>query len=230
MNQEKGLLYTASWDRTFKVWNVENSKCLESVKAHEDAVNSIVTGANDMVFTGSADGSVKLWRREAYKKGTKHIFVQTLLNQECAITSLVFDETNSILYCGSSDGLLNFWVCEKQLSHAGVLRGHKLAILCLAAAGNLVLSGSADKTICVWKRVEGSAHTCLSILTGHTGPVKCLAIEKDQVTSEEADDQRWVVYSGSLDKSVKVWSVSEQSPDFSEMQQHGVSSIPSAKY
>lgn len=231
MNQEKGLLYSASWDRTFKVWKVDNSKCLESVKAHEDAVNSIVAGANDMVFTGSADGSVKVWKREAHKKGTKHIFVQTLLSQECAITCLVFNETNSILYCGSSDGLLNFWECEKQLWHGGVLTGHKLAILCLAAAGNLVLSGSADKTICVWKRKEGSAHTCLSILMGHTGPVKCLAVEND---SETDDQRRWVVYSGSLDKSVKVWSVSEQSPDISEMQQHGVSSwgsnIPSAKY
>ncbi|KAK1389372.1 Myosin heavy chain kinase B [Heracleum sosnowskyi] len=232
MDQEKGLLYSASWDRTFKVWKVDNSKCLESVKAHEDAVNSIVAGANDMVYTGSADGSVKVWRRETHKKGTKHIFVQTLLSQECAITSLVFNESNSILYCGSSDGLLNFWECEKQLSHGGVLKGHKLAILCLAAAGNLVLSGSADKTICVWKRVERSAHTCLSILTGHTGPVKCLAVENDEETLE-TDDQQWVVYSGSLDKSVKVWSVSEQSPEFSEMQQHGVSSwgsIPSAKY
>lgn len=232
MNQEKGLLYSASWDRTFKVWNVDNSKCLESVKAHEDAVNSIVAGANDLVFTGSADGSVKVWRREAHKKGTKHNFVQTLLSQECAVTSLVFNETNSILYCGSSDGLLNFWECGKQLSHGGVLKGHKLAVLCLATAGNLVLSGSADKTISVWKRVEGSAHTCHSILTGHTGPVKCLAVENDQETSE-TDDQQWVVCSGSLDKSVKVWSVSEQSPEFSEMQQRGVSSwgsIPSAKY
>lgn len=218
MNQEKGLLYSASWDKTFNVWKVDNSKCLESVKAHEDAVNSIISGGNDLVFTGSADGSVKVWRREAHNKGTKHILVQTLLSQECAVTSLVIDGSHSILYCGSSDGLVNFWECEKQLSHGGVLKGHKLAILCLAASGNLVFSGSADKTICVWKRIEGSAHSCLSVLTGHTGPVKCLAVEKDRDT-KDTDDPRWLLYSGSLDKSVKVWSVSEQSPDFSEIQQ-----------
>ncbi|KAL1817817.1 protein JINGUBANG-like [Daucus carota subsp. sativus] len=218
MNQEKGLLYSASWDKTFKVWKVENSKCLESVIAHEDAVNSIVAGANDMIFTGSADGSVKVWRREVHNKGTKHSLEQTLLSQECAVTSLVIDGSHSILYCGSSDGLVNFWECEKELKHGGVLKGHKLAILCLAASGNLLFSGSADRNICVWKRVEGSAHSCLSVLTGHTGPVKCLAVEKDLQTSN-ADDQRWLLYSGSLDKSVKVWSVSEQSPDFSEFQQ-----------
>ncbi|KAL8145099.1 protein JINGUBANG-like [Apium graveolens] len=216
MNQEKGLLYSASWDRTFKVWKVDSSKCLESVKAHEDAVNSIVAAKNDMVFTGSADGSVNVWRREAHNKGTKHILVQKLLSQECAITSLVMDGSQSILYCGSSDGLVNFWECDKQLSHGGVLKGHKLAILCLVASGNLLFSGSADKTICVWKRTEGSAHSCLSVLTGHTGPVKCMAVEKDP-NSSASDDQRWLLYSGSLDKSVKVWSVSEHSPDFNEI-------------
>ncbi|KAK1395705.1 myosin heavy chain kinase B-like [Heracleum sosnowskyi] len=216
MNQEKGLLYSASWDKTFKVWRVENSKCLESVKAHEDAVNSIVAAENDMVFTGSADGSVKVWRREAQNKGTKHILLHTLLSQECAVTSLVIDESHSILYCGSSDGLVNFWECDEQLTHGGVLKGHKLAILCLVASGNLLFSGSADKTICVWKRLEGLAHSCLSVLTGHSGPVKCMAVEKDSDSSDIAD-QRWLLYSGSLDKSVKVWSVSEHSPDFSEI-------------
>lgn len=233
MNEEQGLLYSASWDRTFKVWKTSNSKCLESVKAHDDAVNSVVATADGMVFTGSADGSVKVWRREGQGKGMKHVYEQTLLNQECAVTALAISTTGSVVYCGSSDGLVNFWEREKQLSHGGVLKGHKLAVLCLAAAGNLVFSGSADKTICVWRR-EGTIHTCLSVLNGHTGPVKCLAVEKDRESA--AGDQKWTVYSGSLDKSVKVWSVSELAPDMQSMammQQNGdVSwdSIPSAKY
>ena len=46
------------------------------------------------------------------------------------------------------------------------------------------------------------------MLTGHTGPVKFLAVEEDREQSKPGD-QWWVVYSGSLDKSIKVWSVSE---------------------
>lgn len=234
MNQEQGLLYSASWDRTFKVWRVENSKCLESVKAHDDAVNSVVASVEGLVYTGSADGTVKVWRRESSGKSVKHHFIQTLLTQECAVTALAVNKSGSVVYCGSSDGLVNFWEREKELTHGGVLKGHKLAVLCLAAAGNLVFSGSADKTICVWRR-DGNVHTCLSVLTGHTGPVKCLAVEEDKDSS--TGDQRWVVYSGSLDKSVKVWSVSEIAPDLRNMvnmqQGHGDSpwdSIPSAKY
>ncbi|XP_031125520.1 protein JINGUBANG-like [Ipomoea triloba] len=211
MDSEDGLLYSASWDRTFKVWKTESSKCVESVKAHDDAVNSVVASVEGMVYTGSADGSVKVWKREIAGKGTKHVYLQTLLNQECAVTALAVNKQGSVLYCGSSDGVVNFWEHEKQLSHGGVLKGHKLAVLCLAAAGNLIFSGSADKTICVWRRV-GSVHTCLSILTGHNGPVKCLTVDEDQEATG-----KWVVYSGSLDKSVKVWSVSEAAPDLQKM-------------
>ncbi|BFG20615.1 hypothetical protein CerSpe_068890 [Prunus speciosa] len=51
-----------------------------------------------------------------------------------------------IVYCWSSDELVNFWECEKKLSHSGFLKGHAQAGgLCLAAAGNWVSSGSADK-------------------------------------------------------------------------------------
>ncbi|KAJ0754766.1 putative [Myosin heavy-chain] kinase transcription factor WD40-like family [Helianthus annuus] len=207
VNEEEGLLYSGSWDRTFKVWKMSNSKCLESVKAHEDAVNSVVSTVDGLVFTGSAEGSVKVWKREGKGKNMKHKYVQTLLDQECAVNALVATKDGSVVYSGSSDGIVNFWERNKELSHSGVIKGHKLAVLCLAVAGNLVFSGSADKTICVWKRV-GSIHTCLSVLTGHTGPVKCVAVEKAAESS--ASGGKWVVYSGSLDKSVKVWSVSEQ--------------------
>ncbi|XP_031110601.1 protein JINGUBANG-like [Ipomoea triloba] len=230
MDPKEELLYSASWDRTFKVWKASNSKCLESVKAHDDAVNSVVASVDGMVYTGSADGSVKVWKRESNGKGVKHVFVQTLLSQDCAVTALAVNKSGSVLYCGSSDGVVNFWEREKQLTHGGVLKGHKLAVLCLTAAGNTVFSGSADKTICVWRR-DGSVHTCLSILTGHNGPVKCLAVEEDKQSTES--DQKWIVYSGSLDKSVKVWSVSEMSLDYPpppRIQDAAWDSIPSAKY
>lgn len=215
INEDQGLLYSGSWDKTFKVWRIADSKCLESVTAHDDAVNSVVASFGGLVFTGSADGTVRVWRRELQAKGTKHFPVQTLLKQESAVTALAVSPVANVIYSGSSDGLINFWELDQQLSHGGVLRGHKLAVLCLAAAGSLVLSGSADKMICVWRR-EGAVHNCLSVLSGHGGPVKCLAVEEDRSSSTPASPAgaaRYIVYSGSLDKSVKVWRVSEQAPE-----------------
>ncbi|CAI9755792.1 unnamed protein product [Fraxinus pennsylvanica] len=57
---EEGLLYFTSWDMTFKVWIIGNSKCIESVKAHDDAVNSMVASVDGMVYTDSADRMVKV--------------------------------------------------------------------------------------------------------------------------------------------------------------------------
>ncbi|KAM0949977.1 putative [Myosin heavy-chain] kinase transcription factor WD40-like family [Dioscorea sansibarensis] len=207
LSEDQGLLYSGSWDKTFKVWRISDSRCLESVVAHDDAVNSVVAGFDGLVFTGSADGTVKAWRRELQGKGTKHSHSQTLLKQDSAVTALAISVAASVVYCGSSDGLVNFWEWEGQLTYGGALRGHNQAVLCLAAAGSLMLSGSADKTICVWRREGAGVHSCISVLSGHTGPVKCLAIE------EAEDAGRWMVYSGSLDKSVKIWRVSEQPPE-----------------
>ncbi|KAJ6833534.1 putative F-box/WD repeat-containing protein sel-10 [Iris pallida] len=207
LSEDQALLYSGSWDRSFKVWRLTDSKCLESVNAHDDAVNSIVVGFEGLVFTGSADGTVKVWKKESAPKGlTKHTAVQTLLRQESAITALAVNASAGVVYCGSSDGVVNLWECG--LAHGGELRGHKLAVLCLAAAGNLFFSGSADKTICVWGRETGGAHICLSVLTGHGGPVKCLAVEADP--KQNSEGKTWILYSGSLDKSVKVWKVSDE--------------------
>ncbi|GFY89652.1 transducin/WD40 repeat-like superfamily protein [Actinidia rufa] len=63
LDESQGLLYSGSWDKTVKVWRISDLKCLESIKAHDDAVNS-VTAFEGLVLTGSADGTVKAFRRE----------------------------------------------------------------------------------------------------------------------------------------------------------------------
>ncbi|XP_031129359.1 protein JINGUBANG [Ipomoea triloba] len=228
LDEERGLLYSGSWDKTLKVWRLSDSKCVESIMAHDDAINAVAVGFDGLVFTGSADGTVKAWRREMTGPSgptTKHVLVDVLLKQDNAVTSLAVNARALTVYGGSSDGLVNFWELEKGVMvFGGVLRGHKLAVLCLAAAGNLVLSGSADKSICVWRRDDGGVHTCVSVLTGHSGPVKCLAVEEDHGGDGDYSydddqplkkgDRRWRVYSGSLDKSVKIWRVPEHAPDY----------------
>ncbi|CAK9179739.1 unnamed protein product [Ilex paraguariensis] len=214
LDEENGFLYSGSWDKTLKVWRLSDYKCLDSINAHDDAVNSVAVGFDGLIFTGSADGTVKVWRRELVGKTVKHVLVQTLLNQENAVTALAVNAAAEVVYGGSSDGLVTFWEREKHfMAHGGVLKGHKLAVLCLAVGGGLVFSGSADKSICVWRRKEAGVHTCVSVLTGHSGPVKCLAVKMDHDQEKKDVDQRWIVYSGSLDKSVKFWRVSEHAPN-----------------
>lgn len=218
LDESHGLLYSASWDKTLKVWRMSDFKCLESIQAHDDAVNSVVVGFQWFVFTGAADGTVKIWRRESTWEGkTRHVLDRILLKQENAVTALAVNTWSTVLYCGSSDGVVNFWERYRKsgLRHAGVLKGHKLAVLCLAAGKDLVFSGSADKNVCVWKREVSGSHTCLSVLTGHSGPVKCIAAEEEDDPYEDVGEsmhEKWTVYTGSLDRSVKVWRVWNYAP------------------
>ncbi|XP_010432422.1 PREDICTED: protein will die slowly-like [Camelina sativa] len=232
LDVDLGLLYSSSWDTTIKVWRIADSKCLESIHAHDDAINSVMSGFDELVFTGSADGTVKVWKREMQGKGTKHVLAQVLLKQENAVTALAVKSKSSIVYCGSSDGLVNYWERSKRVFTGGILKGHKSAVLCLAIAGNLLLSGSADKNICVWRRdPSDKSHQCLSVLTGHMGPVKCLAVEEERACRKGAKasatgegDRKFIIYSGSLDKSVKVWRVSERMATWREMDEPAASS------
>ncbi|CAD6269584.1 unnamed protein product [Miscanthus lutarioriparius] len=224
-----GLIYSASWDRTFKVWRVSDSKCLESVYAHTDAVNAVAAvGFDALVLTGSADGTVKVWRRGTKagsnkKKGrrdqadTWHTMERVLREGDSAVTAIAVAVESRVVYVGSSDGAVAHWQWRRGAApgaaprNGGALWGHKMAVLCLAVAGRVVVSGSADRTINVWRREEGADHARLAVLTGHTGPVKCVAMDEEEVDGAGDDDapRRWVVYSGSLDGSVKVWRVSD---------------------
>ncbi|KAL2516049.1 Transducin/WD40 repeat-like superfamily protein [Forsythia ovata] len=121
--------------------------------------------------------------------------------------SLAVNPIAAVLYAGSSDGLVNFWEMEKHfMSYGRVLRGHKLAVLCMAVDGNMVLNGSADKRFACGGG-KRSVHIYVSVLIGHSRPVKCLAVEKNHEEEAENWGQNWIVYSGSLDKSVKVWRI-----------------------
>ncbi|KAI3500533.1 hypothetical protein L1887_36355 [Cichorium endivia] len=208
LNEDKTLLYSGSWDKTMKVWRVSDFECLESISAHEDVINAVVAGFDGLVFSGSADGTLKVWRKESHLKRPKHYFSHTLLKQEFAVTSLAVNPTGMVVYAGCSDGIVHFWEQEK-LIHGGLLRGHKLAVLCLAASGNMVFSGAADKNVCVWQRDDGGLHKCLYVLNGHTGPVKCLAVEQER-GGDGGGNGRCILYSGSLDKSVKIWRLCRQ--------------------
>uniref|UniRef100_A0A0E0BUQ4 Uncharacterized protein n=1 Tax=Oryza glumipatula TaxID=40148 RepID=A0A0E0BUQ4_9ORYZ len=229
-----GLLYSGSWDKTFKVWRVSDSRCLESVRAHDDAVNTVAAAGFDaLVFTGSADGAVKVWRREPGKGGaTRHAMERVLRKGESAVTAIAVAAEARVVYVGSSDGAVTHWQWRRGGAgvagpprNGGALRGHRMAVLCLAVAGRVVVSGSADRTISVWRREEGADHARLAVLAGHTGPVKCVAMDEEDDT---AGDKRWVVYSGSLDGSVKVWRVSS-TPDAAAARTpaHGWKATPS---
>ena len=202
-----GVIYSVSWDKTLKVWRVSDLRCLESVKAHEDAVNAVAVSSDGTVYTGSADRRIRVWARPNGER--RHVLVATLEKHKSAVNALALNADGSVLFSGACDRSILVWEREDSANHmvvSGALRGHQKAILCLINVSDLLLSGSADRTVRVWKRGCDGQFCCLAVLAGHRKPVKSLAaVEQSGKTSPNGAVS---VFSGSLDGEIKIWQVS----------------------
>ncbi|KAK4744326.1 hypothetical protein SAY87_010638 [Trapa incisa] len=205
VSTDESLLYSVSWDRTLKVWRTSDFKCLESVaNAHEDAINSVLASADGNVYTGSADRRIKMWRK--LQGSNNHKPVNLLETHSSGVNALAVNSYGSLLCSGSSDGAIFVWEKEDESGKMVAmvsLQGHSQSILCLSFVSGIVFSGSADKTIRIWVSA-GKNYSCMAVLQGHQGPVKCLPA----VVNHYGPSDSFSVYSGSLDCSIKVWHIS----------------------
>nr|XP_043625973.1 protein JINGUBANG [Erigeron canadensis] len=212
LSKDGSLIYSGSWDRTFKVWQTSDHKCLESVwNAHDDAINAIVVSHDGVIYTGSADRKIKVWKRYSGEK--KHKLVDTLEKHKSAVNALALSTDGSVLYSGACDRSIIVWEKPtgtggdgRHMVVSGALRGHSKAILCITVVADVVFSGSTDKTIRVWRRgIDGKSYWCLGVLEGHKGPIKCLAVALESCTSDSHGGTSYLVYGGSLDCEIKLW-------------------------
>jgi len=201
-----GVLYSGSWDKSIKVWRLSDFRCIESLDEHTDAVNALeVDKQNDLLYSGSGDATIKVFQNHQNDEKIQHELLATL-EAKSPVNALALSHDGSYLYSGQSDRTVTVWKMaedKKQWSAVGALRGHRLSILCLKTVGeNVVVTGSADKTVRVWKRNADGYHSCVSVMTGHTGPVKSLSVVSDMAMG-------FLVYSGSMDGDIRVWWLPE---------------------
>ncbi|CAA2953582.1 myosin heavy chain kinase B [Olea europaea subsp. europaea] len=196
------LIYSGSWDKTLKVWRMSDFKCLESIKAHDDAINGLVASMG-IVYSASADGKIKAWGKEG--KNNKHSLKGILEgHKDISLNSIVVSEDGNLVYGGGSDGYIMGWLVNKDFDSWRVIcetKAHKIAVLCMCLMGEFLCSGSADKSISIWKREIKGGLVRTTIIKGHEGPVKCLQASPTRVGGG------FMLYSGSLDKSLRVWWV-----------------------
>ncbi|CAA2991468.1 COMPASS-like H3K4 histone methylase component WDR5A [Olea europaea subsp. europaea] len=209
INISDDILYSASLDKTVKVWRISDFKCIETIQAHPEPVNAIVVADDGVLYTASDDATVKVWRRNFCSGSRPHSLAVTLPAKYSPVKTLALTLDGGVLYGGCTDGYIHYWLkgwFSSQLQYGGALPGHTHAVMSLASVGNYVVSGSADSTCRIWIKEQDGQHTCIAMLQGHRGPIRCVAAFPIQ-GSEESNEKGCMVCSGSLDGVLKVWRV-----------------------
>ncbi|NJP21075.1 MAG: hypothetical protein HC763_21080 [Hydrococcus sp. CRU_1_1] len=152
---------------------------------HRDRVYGIaISPDGKIVASGSADRTVKLWKRD----GT---LLTTFEGHNGRVVSVAISGDNQIIASGSADRTIKFWRRDGTL--LTTLNGHTGGVNAVAIGrdGTLIASASEDKTVKLWKR-DG---TLLDTFKGHTAAVKAVALSNDGQ----------LIISASEDKTVKLW-------------------------
>ncbi|KAG6397359.1 hypothetical protein SASPL_143526 [Salvia splendens] len=136
---DRGELYSISWDKSFKTWKTSSDMaCIDSVgSAHSEAVNAVAFSGG-IVYTGSANGKIKVWRALASGDRRKRSLKTTLSKHDSSVNALALTPDGAGLASGGG-GVILVWERrdnggddeDMDFFVACCLKGHKGAVLSL---------------------------------------------------------------------------------------------------
>ena len=142
------------------------------------------------LVAGLSDGTVRLWRGEAYTREA------VLDGHDAAVRDVCFDPSGERIATGSIDGTVRVWdVREEELLWA--FEGHDgvVGAVCFAGDPDRVVSGSSDNAIRHWRMPQ--QRSVVRYLEGHTAAVTGIA----PLPSSSR------VATASLDMTLRLWDL-----------------------
>ncbi|KAI9789275.1 MAG: SCF ubiquitin ligase complex subunit cdc4 [Peltula sp. TS41687] len=221
-------ILTGSDDHTINVYDTKTGALRTRLEGHEGGVWALQYEGN-MLVSGSTDRSVRVWDIE--RGICTHVFQGHTSTVRCLQILLpapigygpdgrpIMMPKEPLILTGSRDSTLKVWKLpqpgdvsyfpSRPLSTDAdcpyflrTLAGHQHSVRAIAAHGDILVSGSYDCTVRVWKISTGET---LQRLQGHM----------QKVYSVVLDHERKRCISGSMDNAVKVWSLETGSVLFS---------------
>ncbi len=186
-----GQIATASFDNAVGLWTGDTPKWLDG---HEAAVNTVLFGKDDLVYSASDDFSVRIWNTQTGK-------VTRLEGHSGKVMDLAEAPDGGTILSASWDGTIGLWHDNDQV----FAKGHKGAVndVEFAPDGQTFFSASADGTIREWDRWSGTEKR---ILVSHGFGVNRLVVNPVA---------NWLAY-GAVDGATRILDLEtgEQIADF----------------
>ncbi len=183
-------LVSSSFDKTIKLWDVNNGKCLKTLLGHNSRIWMVAFHPNgQQLASGSDDNNTKIWD---LKQGR---CINTIVGHTNAILSLDLSPDANYLASGNEDNTIKIWDV-KQGTITQILRGHTNRVWSVKFSPDdrLLATGSADYTIKLWDWKTGN---CVQTFKGHKSWVWRVVFSPNGQT----------LASSSYDQTVKIWDV-----------------------
>ncbi|KAG5879662.1 hypothetical protein JTB14_021465 [Gonioctena quinquepunctata] len=185
-----GLIYTASQDRTVKVWRATDGVLCRTLDGHAHWVNTLALNTDYILRIGAFD-PVKDSHKDTSIPDKKK-------SQEFALKRYygVTEAIGERLVSGSDDFTLFLWDPEKDKKPLARLTGHQQLVndVKFSPDGRILASASFDKSIKLWESKTGKF---ICTLRGH--------VQSVYMVSFSADSRLMV--SGSADSTLKLWNL-----------------------
>lgn len=133
-----------------------------------------------MYATGTGEGTIRLW------DSSSSFCVGTLSDHQASITGLKFSNPTT-LFSSSLDGTVNAYDINKQKKFRVFRPDSSCQLVCLDLDNNgeVVFSGAFDPyEVYSWNVQTGHL---LQIISGHEGPLACMAFAKDNLITASWD-------------------------------------------
>lgn len=196
----KGVLYTASKDRTVRIWDAEQGRLLHTLKEHAHWVTTLTLNTDFVLRTGPFDHTGK--KPASDEEGEKIsapvffyfiFFLVLFLTNDFVYTAQIlakarFDNllrnTPELLISGSDDHTLFLWSpfasssSRPSTKPVARLMGHQRQIshVSFSPDARLAASASWDNSVRIW---EGRTGKFVATLRGHVAAVYRLAWSAD---------------------------------------------------
>ncbi|KAJ0397936.1 hypothetical protein P43SY_006058 [Pythium insidiosum] len=198
---DDALLFSGSYDKTVKIWELWSGKCLRTLRGHAGWVSSL-DSHGDVIASSSWDSCIMLWdKRTGALLRTLH---DTPANP---IYALKWDRCRGVFVVGCRRFGVQLWDVETGQKRAEFI-GHDAnnQVNAIKACGDRIVSGGSDSTVKIWDRRQTAS---VSTLSAHRGAVMCVDYDNDHH-----------VVSGSYDSTIKLWDLRAPTAPLSSLEGH----------